>query len=714
MRFPKAGKAFEGGVSPHPAACAEGKFRLFCCRLNRLPPDFNDLVAGRPAPTTTPPVEELDGLAREMHDAFAADGWLSRSADFEYRAEQQRMAVEVGQALEKKRPVIVEAGTGVGKSLAYLVPAALLAVRQRRKAIISTHTINLQEQLIAKDIPIVQKLLPHTPFSAVLLKGRGNYLCPGRLARAMRAVTELFTTAEHDELRALWKWHLETADGTLSDLDFTPSPNVWTQVCSEPHACTQKTCGPDSRCFYQEARRRAADAQMIVLNHTLFFTLLSGQENLGVEGEGFLFPNDFVVIDEAHTIENVAAKQLGLHLSHSTLRFDLARLYNPRSHKGLFALAHRSDAVVACSKLHQEIDDFFELVGEAASFSPAGREFRVRRAGLVENTLNGSLIDIVQHIRTVTEDDTTPENVLNEIDEMGRRLGEVRAGLEEFLTQSREGHVYWVERSGIEGRNLSLHAAPIDVSPVLQALFFSGQKTCVLTSATLGAGESNLRYFRRRCGAGKVRAVEIGSPFDWENQMRLYLVRSLPDPNAPGYESALEEWIKHFLGLSQGRAFVLFTSYKLMESLASRLEPWLRSQKWDLLVQGKGKPRHQLLADFKENVSSVLFGTESFWTGVDVPGEALSNVIITRLPFAVPDHPLTAARIEHIEDRGGNSFVEYSVPEAVLKLRQGIGRLIRTKRDKGIAVILDPRILTKAYGKTFLDALPPAPREIAG
>ena len=683
--------------------------------MSRLfPQDFGSSLESRAPRTVTPPVEELDGLAREMHAAFAADGWLSRSADFEYREEQQQMAVEVGQALEKKRPVIVEAGTGVGKSLAYLVPAALLAVRQKRKAVISTHTINLQEQLISKDIPIVQKLLPHTPFTAALLKGRGNYLCPGRLARAMRSVTELFTTAEHDELRALWKWKQETKDGSLSDLDFAPSPNVWAQVCSEPHACTSKTCGAESGCFYQEAKRRAGEANMVVLNHTLFFTLLSGQEDLGVEGEGFLFPNDFAIIDEAHTIENTAAKQLGLHLSQSALRFDLGRLYNPRSQKGLFALARKPDAVTACARLHQQIDDFFDTVRETATFPPAGKEFRVRQAGLVENTLNGALLDVVQHIRTVSEDETTPENLLNEINEMGRRFGEVRGGLEEFLTQSREGHVYWVERSGIDSRNLSLHAAPVDVSPLLRALFFSGQKTCVFTSATLGTGDSNLRYFRRRCGAEKVRAVEIGSPFDWETQMRLYLVRTLPDPNSAGYESALEEWVKHFLELSQGRAFVLFTSYKLMESLASRLGSWMRQKKWDLLVQGKGKPRHQLLADFKENVSSVLFGTESFWTGVDVPGEALSNVIITRLPFAVPDHPLTAARIEHIEDRGGNSFMEYSVPEAVLKLRQGIGRLIRTKKDKGIAVILDPRIMTKTYGKTFLEALPPAPREVVG
>jgi ATP-dependent DNA helicase DinG len=235
----------------------------------------------------------------------------------------------------------------------------------------------------------------------------------------------------------------------------------------------------------------------------------------------------------------------------------------------------------------------------------------------------------------------------------------------------------------------------------------------LLTSATLGMGEQDLRYFRDRVGAEEVEALRIGSPFDYAKQMTLHLVPTMPEPAAPAFDEALEKWIAHYLTLSKGRAFVLFTSYKLLQNMAGRLQGFCARQGWELLIQGAGKPRHQIIRDFRENVSSVLFGTESFWTGVDVPGEALSNVIITRLPFAVPDHPLTASRLEAIEERGGNPFMEYSVPEAVLKLRQGVGRLIRTQKDHGIAVILDNRILTKQYGRIFLDALPPAPRVIA-
>ncbi len=660
--------------------------------------------------------ETWSDFAQEMEQVFAGGGWLSKSPDYEFRAEQQRMAMEVAEALVSQRPVVIEAGTGVGKSLAYLIPSVLWALRERRKAVISTHTINLQEQLISKDLPLVRKVIPanYRDFQAVLLKGRGNYLCPRRLQRAMRQVHDLFTTAEHEELKGIQKWAQETKDGTLSDLDFSPAPNVWAQVCSEAHLCTPRTCPPGSGCFYQDTRRRIAEADVVVVNHTLFFTLLAGTENFGAEGEGFLFPNDFVVMDEAHTLENVAAKQLGLHLSQSGLRFDLHRLYNPRTQKGLFSVLRQAEAVRETVEVLDAAEDFFREVQNACKFSPAGKEFRVRQPGLVENRLSQHLARLMVRIRSLCDDKTLTENVLPDLQDMARRVTEARTGIEEFLHQAAEGRVYWVERSGIDGRNLSLHGAPVDVAELLREVFFGGQKTCILTSATFGAGEPDLRYFRRRVGADRSRAVEIGSPFDFEQQMRLYLVKKMPEPNQEGYEDALEHWISHFLKLSRGRAFVLFTSYKLMESLASRMQKFFARQGWELLVQGKGKPRHHLLQEFKDDVSSVLFGTESFWTGVDVPGEALSNVIITRLPFAVPDHPLTAARLELIEDRGGNPFTEYSVPEAILKLRQGIGRLIRSRKDQGIAVILDPRVLTKQYGKLFLAALPKAPRELVG
>ena len=677
------------------------------------PEDWEAEVRSAPAVERSLPVAAENFIA-EMHGAFSEQGWMARSRDFEFRPEQQAMAGEVARALALQKPVVIEAGTGVGKSLAYLIPAVLHAQRHKRKAVISTHTINLQEQLVSKDLPLVRKVVPveFSDFKAVLLKGRSNYLCTKRMGRALGQQGELFTTGEQTELKRIAAWAKTTPDGTLSDLEFTPTPAVWAQVCSEQGICTGRTCGPDSGCFYQAAKRRMNEADVIVVNHTLFFTLLASTENLGAEGQGFLFPNDFLIMDEAHTLESIAAKQLGLNLSQSGLRFDLQRLFHPRTGKGLLTLAKSRSGEEEVANAQQVMDEFFWDVQHACKFSPAGREFRVRQPGLVADSLSDALTAIIQRLRFLSEDKTLNEGLQPELQEMTRRLAEVRAGLDEFLTLRGRDRVYWVERTGIDGRNTSLHGAPINIAELLREIFFNGEKSCVLTSATLGAGEAELGYFRRRVGAERVRAIELGSPFDYSRQMKLYLVKQMPEPNHADYETELEKHIQRFCLESRGRAFVLFTSYRLMESIAGRMQKFFTKQRWELLVQGKGKPRHQLLTEFKEDVSSVLFGTESFWTGVDVPGEALSNVMITRLPFAVPDHPLTAARLEFIEDRGGNPFMEYSVPEAILKLRQGIGRLIRNKKDEGIAVILDNRVLTKHYGKQFLKALPNAPRII--
>ncbi|MDZ4287365.1 MAG: ATP-dependent DNA helicase [Prosthecobacter sp.] len=649
-------------------------------------------------------------LGERMHYAFSPEGKLSHSPQFEYRPQQQEMAQLVAGALEKNRALVVEAATGVGKSLAYLVPAVTYALEQGRKAIICTHTINLQEQLILKDIPIVRKLVGD--FHAELLKGRGNYLCPTRLKHAYAQTADLFSSSEASELLLLMDWAKETKDGTLSALDFTPTARVWSLVCSEAHACTPRRCGPESGCFYQAVRRRMAEADVLVLNHTLFFTLLASADEVLAADANFIFPRDFVILDEAHTIENIAAKAFGLHVTESNVRFELGRLYNPKTRKGFFASVGDSDAIREVVQAVGMTESFFRDAEAACRFGNYGREFRVRETGLVENTLALPLQRVARFAQKAG-DAAKSESQKLELLDIAKRLTGLRTTIAAFLDQSEEGHVYWAERGSGDNRTVGFHSAPIDVAPKLAEIFFSGGKACVFTSATLGVGDDEkLSYFRKRVGAQKAQAACIHSPFNFQKQMRLYLVKTMPQPGTPGFEDAMQEKIAHFLELSKGRAFVLFTSYSQMTAMADRLEEFCDDHDWRLLVQGRGMPRHQMLNAFRDDIHSVLFGTDSFWTGVDVPGEALSNVIITRLPFAVPDHPVTASRIEHLEEQGLNAFSEYSVPEAILKLRQGVGRLIRSNKDRGMCAILDNRILTKPYGRAFLASLPDCPTEI--
>ena len=400
---------------------------------------------------------------------FAEDGLLAKARNFEYRPEQQAMAAAVAQSLEEERHLVVEAGTGVGKSLAYLVPAVLFALEQKKKAIISTHTINLQEQLLHKDIPIVKKILP-IEFEAALMKGRQNYLCPRRLERAIQQATELFSTTEQADLARLADWARTTSDGTLSDLPIEPDPKVWTQVCSEAHICTAKTCGQNPRCFFQQARKRLLAADVVVINHTLLFMLLGSPEEQEEREEGYLFPNDFIIFDEAHTIEQVASRQIGIGISQYGLRATIQRLYNARSKKGLFTVTRDAAGVTLAASLVDEADRFFAAIDERANFKK-GREYRVREADFVDDQITGRLTALQARIIEVVRK-TEDEFLKSELQELGRRIADTRAGISIFLQQSEENYVYWIERTGKTSQNISLNAAPIDVAPVLRRMLF--------------------------------------------------------------------------------------------------------------------------------------------------------------------------------------------------------------------------------------------------
>src|SRR5947209_1208783 len=640
---------------------------------------------------------------------FSENGLLSKAANFEFRPQQQEMAAAVARALEEDRHLVVEAGTGVGKSLAYLAPAILFALEHHKKAIVSSHTINLQEQLLYKDIPILKKVLP-VEFEASLMKGRQNYLCPRRLERALQQANEVFTGPEQSELTRLAEWASTTRDGSLSDLSIEPDPKVWTQVCSEPHICTQKTCGQNVLCFYQRARKRLLAADLLVMNHTLLFMLLGRPDEQEERESGFLFPNDFIIFDEAHTVEQVASRQVGIGISQYGLRSTIQRLYNARTRKGLFTVMRDANGVRLAAELVDDLDAFFAAV-EAKSDFRKGREFRVRVPDFIPDTITGRLTALQVRLADVIKraDD---EFLKAELQELGRRIRDTRDGIAIFLEQSAREHVYWIERTGKTTQFFSLNAAPVNLAPVLRRMIFRENCCCVMTSATLAVGRADLTYFRERIGATEADPLQLGSPFNFQRQMKMFIVQKMPDPRDAGYHKELERWIAHFTQKTDGRAFVLFTSYRDLQQVAGEMQEFFAKQKMNLLVQGAGAPRGKLLEQFKTTSRSVLFGTDSFWSGVDVPGEALSNVIITRLPFAVPDTPLIEAKLELIEARGGDAFTEFSLPEAVLKLRQGVGRLIRTKTDRGIVVILDNRIVTKPYGRSFMQALPKCPVEI--
>jgi ATP-dependent DNA helicase DinG len=633
-----------------------------------------------------------------------------RLPSYESRGEQLTMARAVAQAIVTPSHLMVEAGTGVGKSFAYLVPAILAAVELGKKVVVSTHTISLQEQLLGKDLPFLRSVMPQE-FTAVLVKGRSNYISLRRLDAAVaRADMTFVRQDELDQLGELRLWAGTTDDGSRSDLDFRPFPAVWDAVASEDGNCLGRKCPRFADCYYYNARRRMRTANILVVNHALFMSDLALRQ--AAEGAGFLPKYDVAIFDEAHTLEAVAGEHLGLKVTSGQFEYALNRLHNEKTRKGLLSYHRLHEAVEQVQRVRWAAREFFEGVLEWKE-RHGGSNGRLRQALDWPDTLAQELRRLAAAIDEGIQWVEKAEEQRIELSAAAERCRTLAVTLEAWMGQDVPDSVYWVEAEESARRRISLASAPLDVGPTLRRALFSRVSTCVLTSATLSVGAPpRFDFLKARLGLTACETLQLGSPFDYPRQVTIHLPSNLPDPSdqSAEFERRAVRAIEHYLEQTQGKAFVLFTSYRMMKDVAAALAPWFAARNIALYSQSDGLPRSKMVEAFKADVNSVIFGADSFWQGVDVPGEALSNVIIVRLPFSVPSHPLLEARLEAIRHRGGNPFLEYQVPEAVIKLKQGFGRLIRSKTDRGIVAILDPRVLTKPYGQTFLRSLPDCPR----
>jgi len=639
-------------------------------------------------------------------DVLGPDGELPRLLPgWESRVQQVAMAELVAQGLSAPAHVICEAPTGVGKSFAYLVPVIQHALAQGTKVVISTATIALQEQLVRKDIPLLQQIFPE--LKAVLVKGRQNYVSIRRLGLAYDGQQALFETREEIQaLRQVADWaHNDAEIGDKEELGWEPANSVWRQVQSDRTNCLGRKCPDYGSCFFYAARQRMEGAQLLVVNHHLYFSDLGLREETG----GILPPHQVVVFDEAHALEDVATDHLGTEVSAAQVRWYLDTLWSARG-KGLLADPSREEARGAVETVRRANEDLWFNV---AQLSEGRSEETVRITGAhpVENPLSPALDALAVALENLKER-ADNDNESTELTAQASRALEMAGGLRRVLAGEDSGLICYATVPK-ERRGPSLSARPMSVAALLKEQLFDRMRTVVLTSATLAADDSErFLFLRKRLGLEGGLAKRLDSPFDYRTQARILINESPIDPNSESFAEATARWLVRYVQEAEGGIFVLFTSYRQLQAVHDRARPGLDRLRRFVLRHGDGMARSQMIELFKRTGDAVLFGTSSFWEGVDVPGSALRHVIIAKLPFEVPNHPVTEARLNEVRRRGGNPFVERQVPEAILRLKQGFGRLIRTRADTGTVAILDHRVATASYGRYFLRALPPCPTTI--
>jgi ATP-dependent DNA helicase DinG len=645
-------------------------------------------------PAGSQPAVAIPKGSPSLNQFFGSGGVLSQTHPaYEFRRGQLQMAQAVEQALEERWHLIVEAGTGTGKTLAYLMPV----IRSGKRVIISTGTKNLQEQLFHKDVPFLQQALypeGNRKISVCYMKGRNNYLCRKKLYD-LTGQPVLNGLDEIEQYRAIAAWEENTASGDRAELASLPEASaLWHKLDARADTCLGQKCSAWDKCFVTEMHRRAMESDIIIVNHHLFFADLAiKQQADGAPDAGILPEAGAVIFDEAHELEDVAGNYFGISVSAARLE-ELCRDVEASLQRNRMYTSGLSGAI---KSLRDRSGFFFSLLPEGE-----GRfAFENRREFLEEN---GEEFLGLQ--RALTHIGAELENLPSKPEEVyafSRRAQELQVQLGFAMESEDRNTVFWIERrrTGREKLNVSLQSTPIDVGPVLRECLWSKLDTVVLTSATLAVG-GGFDYIRQRLGIEHAKDLVLPSHFDYPNQAILYVPPDLPDPRTPQFSVKAADRIRKLLEITRGRAFVLFTSYAQMRDIYQRL---LGEVEFPMLLQGDA-PKSALLEEFRITPNCVLFATSSFWQGVDVQGEQLSCVIIDRLPFAVPSDPVVAARVKAVDADGGNAFFQYQVPAAVITLKQGFGRLIRSLHDRGLLVLLDNRILKKQYGRVFVESLP--------